>query len=258
MDVSEKIEFVRSTLGPMAWHTFPHVGSILEAEQLEGRHVGSAVRILARGRRCIVTAAHVIEQARLRTGRVAVSAVRGSPPFELHGEPDMVNSVADIAAFFVGDDYPTEGIAFWPQERIDSDDSFLSTDYLLVHGFPAAQSRFFALADGVVSRSFPYGGMRREDALPADLQPFQFAMDFDPENMESAPGRQGEWPDPTGLSGSGVWRIGASGRRVDTWSLEASRLVGIVTQWRPDEKLIVATKSHAILDLLVQGAITTK
>jgi hypothetical protein len=40
------------------------------------------------------------------------------------------------------------------------------------------------------------------------------------------------------------------GARVHEWSPDQSMLVGIVTQWRPDAKALVATKVEAIVDLL--------
>ncbi len=92
--------------------------------------------------------------------------------------------------------------------------------------------------------------MRREDDLPDNMKPFQFAMDFDPANMFLGDEKTADWIDPHGLSGSAVWRIGASGQKVNTWKPEMSLLVGIVTAWRPDEKLLLATNVRCLLDLL--------
>lgn len=250
MDVTEKIRFVQSTIEPMAWHTYPHIAGIVAVEdEATGRHVGSALRLSLAGRRCIITAAHVIEQAR-REGRFAVSAVRGQPPFELHSAADRLDENLDVAATFLPPDYPDEGIAFWPAERVDTTEEKLSTDVLFVHGFPGVRARFTALLGGLVKQSFPYGVMLREDDLPDDMAPFQFAMDFDPANMIGPDGKQAEWLDPHGLSGSPVWRIGASGQKVDAWKPELSMLVGVVTAWRPDERLLLATKASHILSLL--------
>lgn len=251
MDVNDKIEFVRSTLTPMAWHTHLYTCSVMGFETDDsGRHVGSAVRMTLGGKRGVVTAAHVVEQARTEYQRFGVTALRGGEPHELQGAPEHADPVSDLAIFYLSEDYPASEIKFWPEERMDTDEEMLSTDLLFVHGFPAVRSEFSALAGGLVNRSFPYGVMRREDALPADIQNFQFAMDFDPENMLAPDGRRADWLDPHGLAGSPVWRIGASGRRADTWSPELSLLVGIVTQWRPVERILVATKCSALIELL--------
>ncbi|MGK4000185.1 hypothetical protein [Sorangium sp. So ce1024] len=250
MEIDAKIRFVQSTIEPMAWHTYASIASVIGVEDIEtGRHVGSALRFSIAGRRTILTAAHVIHEAR-RSERFAVSAARGQPPFELHGAPDRVDEERDLAAYFLTDDYPSDGIAFWPEDRVDATDGKLSTDYLFVHGFPERRSRFAPLLGGLVSQSFPYGVMLREDDLPADMKSFQFAMDFDPSNMFLQDGKPAEWLDPHGLSGSPVWRIGATGQKMDAWKPELAMLVGVVTAWRPDEKLLLATKVTHVLSLL--------
>jgi hypothetical protein len=109
--------------------------------------------------------------------RFAVTATRGGPPYELHGEPDCVDLERDLAAYFLPDDYPEEGIGFWPGERMDVSEEKLSTDFLFVHGFPAVRSGFSVLAGGLMNRSFPYGVMRCEEGLPDSVASFQFAMD---------------------------------------------------------------------------------
>jgi hypothetical protein len=158
--------------------------------------------------------------------------------------------VRDLAIYFLSDDYPSAELGFWSEARMDSEDERLSTDLLFLHGFPAVSSRFSAVDGGIVSRSFPYGVMLREDSLPVDIQGFQFAMDFDPENMLDPEGRRADWLEPSGLSGCPVWRIGASGRRADTWSPDRSLLVGVVTQWRSVERLLLATKCSALLAMV--------
>ncbi len=251
MDVDDKIKFIRSTLNRMAWHTYPYISSIVGVEdESSGQHVGSAVRVILHGHRAIVTAAHVIEQARSSYPRFALTAVRGGAPYELHGPPAHLDRERDLAAYFLPDDYPDEGIAFWLADRADTEGDKLATDYLFVHGFPAVQSRFSGLAGGLLDRSLPYGVMQREDDLPADIAPFQFAMDFDPGNFQGQNGQSIEWVDPHGLSGSPVWRIGASGQPMNEWSPELCLAVGVVTQWRPDEKILVATRWRHLLEMV--------
>ncbi|MDC3953083.1 hypothetical protein [Polyangium jinanense] len=249
MDVQDKIRFVQSTIEPMALHTYPHIAGFVAIEDDTGRHVGSALRCAVAGRNIIITAAHVVREAR-SGGRFAVTAVRGEAPFELHGDPARIDDEFDVAAYFLPAEYPTHGLAFWPKERIDPYEEKLSTDYLFVHGFPGVRSRFSPLLGSLAKQSLPYGVMLREDELPASMKPFQFAMDFDPTNMFLRDGNAADWLDPHGLSGSPVWRIGASGQRVDAWKPDLCLLVGIVTTWCPDEKLILATKVAPLLDLL--------
>jgi hypothetical protein len=50
---------------------------------------------------------------------------------------------------------------------------------------------------------------------------------------------------PGGLSGSPVFRLGAS-ESADEWTPERSRLVGVVTRWLPEHKALVATSSATL------------
>jgi hypothetical protein len=92
--------------------------------------------------------------------------------------------------------------------------------------------------------------MLRDDDLPHDLAPFEFAIDFDPTNMVNADPAGALVIDPHGLSGSPVWRIGASGLKVNAWKPELSTLVGFVTAWQEDKKLLRATLVAPVLELL--------
>jgi hypothetical protein len=241
----DKKQFIMSTIPRMAQYTFPYLTSVIGIQNAEtGRHVGSGLRCILRGRRVVITAMHVIEKARGEAGRFALSASYAAPPFVVSG-PIKVDIVGDLAVYYLPDEYPAQrdGIAFWPEHRIAKSPERLATDFLFVHGFPAARSQFFSIVKGVASKSLPYGVMQRLDELPGDIQPFQFALDFDPSNMHLPNGSGGADPfvDPHGLSGSPVWRIGISGGTAAAWSPDLSVVVGFLTQWQPDEKILVAS-----------------
>jgi hypothetical protein len=53
-----------------------------------------------------------------------------------------------------------------------------------------------------------------------------------------------------GLSGSPVWRIGAAGRSAKDWTAEWCELVGIVTCWNAERKLLVATFASKLFELV--------
>jgi hypothetical protein len=86
--------------------------------------------------------------------------------------------------------------------------------------------------------------MQRLDNLPADLQSFQFAVEYDPVGMVNETGASQDLVDPHGLSGSPVWRIGVSGRASHEWKPSDSLLVGLLTEWRPSEKVLIATSAE--------------
>jgi hypothetical protein len=91
-----------------------------------------------------------------------------------------------------------------------------------------------------------YGAMQRLENVPQDLRQHQFAIDYDPAGMVNETGVTEDLVDPHGLSGSPVWRIGVSGRSSRAWSPSDSLLVGVLTHWRPDEKVLVATSAKKL------------
>jgi hypothetical protein len=144
------------------------------------------------------------------------------------------------------DDYPCSDVSFWPSARVDRSLNRLSTDYLFLHGFPGQSSYPSRLLGGIVSRSLPYGAMQRLENLPPNLERFQFAVEYDPAVMVNETGAAQDLVDPHGLSGSPVWRIGVSGRSSREWKPTDSLLVGILTQWRPNEKVLIATSTEKL------------
>jgi hypothetical protein len=242
LSIEEKREFIRAALLKMAEHTFPFLCSVIGIQSDKtGRHIGSGLRCTFQGKRAILTAEHVIQKAGDEPVGFAISAGYGRPPFVVHG-PVNIDPVADLAVYFLPQDYlPDSRVAFWPRERADRERTRLETDYLFLHGFPGDSSYSSQMLQGVVSRSLPYGAMQRIDNLPGDLAPSQFAIEYDATGMFDAAGAAQTPLDPHGLSGSPVWRIGVSGRSAHLWRPDDSLLVGVVTQWRPEQKVLVAT-----------------
>ncbi len=245
LSIEEKTQFIRAALPKMAEHTFRFLCSVIGIQNAKtGRHIGSGLRCILRGKRAILTANHVIQQARNEPAGFAISAGYGRPPFVVHG-PVNIDSVADLAVYFLPQDYPADsGVAFWRGDRMDRERTRLATDYLFLHGFPGVSSS--QLLQRVVNRSLPYGAMQRIDNLPDDLAPIQFAIEYDPAGMSDAAGVALTPVDPHGLSGSPVWRIGVSGRSAHLWQPDDSLLVGVVTQWRPEQRVLVATSVSEI------------
>lgn len=241
LSLQQKEAFIRDALSTMAEHTFGSICSVIGVfDQRMGRHYGSALRCMLNGRRAILTAFHVIDAARQAPRGLAISTGYGRPPYIVHG-PVNVDHIADMAVYFLPDENSCPDATFWPSARIDRSLQRLSTDYLFLHGFPGKDSYPSRLLGGVVSKSLPYGAMQRLEKLPPDLEPFQFAVEYDPVGMVNQTGVPQELVDPHGLSGSPVWRIGVSGRSSRQWKPTDSLLVGILTHWRPDEKLLLAT-----------------
>lgn len=229
MDLKGKWAFLRDKALPcMAEATFPYVASIFGVHAPKtGEHEGTALRCVVSGRRCLITALHVLEAASKYPAGIAVSAGFGMPPRWIEG-PINYDRIADVAVYFLPNDYPDDPnlVRFWPEDRVEPSSSLRSTDYLFVHGFPCALSGPVPL--GVANRSFPYGAMEmlESDGLPSTLEPGHFGIHFGAQAMMP---QVPEWvTNPEGLSGSPVWRLGLSGRSAETWSPEDCRLVGFV------------------------------
>lgn len=251
LGAEEKIAFVQRATREIAGHTFPFIASVAAVESASsGFGIGTAIRIRDGARRWIVTAAHVIEQGLRTTGRIAVTAVRGEPPIELNS-PSVTDRECDVCAYAVGVDFPD--VAFWDLEARDEDPAAISRDFLVAHGFPQVRSRFSPGLDALVARSLPYGAMSREEALPDDVAPHQFALEFAASTLKTVDGDVAEAERPNGLSGSGVWRIGATGGSASAWSPGRCRLVGILTQWRPRDEILVATRIVRVVELVRRG-----
>jgi hypothetical protein len=245
-----KEEFILSTIRPMAEYTFPFLTSVIGLnDKTEGEHVGTGLRAQLDGRRAVITALHVIENAAEYTSGFALSAGYAHEPHIVSGKIEF-EPVGDLAIYYLPDDFPVDarGVSFWPDDRIQRSTERVDTDYLFTHGFPGARSRFLRLGEGIASRSLPYGAMQRLEPHVSGLQPCQFAIEFDPSTMRPESGNE-NFVDPRGLSGSPVWRIGISGRSREEWAPTLSVVVGFLTQWRPDDKVLIATSAGQLMQI---------
>ena len=246
LSLPEKEAFVRGALSLMAQHTFGFTCSVIGVSDPQmGRHYGSALRCMLNGRRAIVTALHVIQEAQKEPLGLALSTGYGKRSYVVHGTVN-IDPIADLAVYFLPDDFPSPAESFWPSARIDHSLDKLATDYLFLHGFPGNASYPSLRLGGVVSKSLPYGAMQRLENLPSNLYPGQFAIEYDPIGMVNETGAAQDLVDPHGLSGSPVWRIGVSGCSSREWKPSDCLLVGFLTQWRPVEKVLIATATNKL------------
>lgn len=247
MEPDQLRQFLGRAVQEMAQYTFPYITSIVGIlDEDEGEHLGSGLRYMRGGRRAFVTAHHVILKA--MSGQYqgfAVSTGYGLPPLQIISGLD-VDVDGDLATCFLPPDYPEhETIHYWPENRIDSENKFLATDYLFTHGFPGERARFLRSFQGLVNRSLPYGAMQRLEESD-HLESFQFALDYQPSFMRDQAGNQA-FTNPHGMSGSPVWRIGVGGRSPIEWSVEDSLLVGFLTLWGDSRGLLLATEASRLL-----------
>lgn len=247
------IQFVKGSVQPMAEWTFPFISSIVGIDSAdEGTHIGSAFRLAVGAQKALVTANHVFEAARASRFGVGYTARRGEPPARLPNAPDFADPISDLVVFFLTDAEArtSEDGAFWPVERCDGNPVAREHDYLFLHGFPGERARF--LFGSLYRRSLPYGVMQRDDDLPENLETFQFAMDYDPNNMRLPGGKEASLVLPVGLSGSPVWRIGAYRQDPRSWKPADAALVGVVTHWNAEKRVLLATSITQLQRLVEQ------
>lgn len=247
LEQEEKLEFVKNATGQMAQATFKYICSVASVESSEiGRFVGTGFRIVHKDRRWLVTAAHVVDQANTN-GSLAVTHTRGEPPVVLTTSP-LFDRIHDVAVYPLPDEF--DGLDAWPLAHLDSEKAHLREDFLFAHGFPGQSARFTPLLNALMAKSLPLGAMMREDDLPTDLALSQFALDYEPTNLQSVGDAPDPWQRPHGLSGSPVWRIGLLESGADDWDPSQAQLGGILTQWRPKEHLLVGSLASCLSQLL--------
>ena len=219
-----KRAFVLSTVEPMGQYSFPSIGTMIEVVDNEtGRHLGSALRLRI-GERCVaLSARHVVESG---ATRIAVSIGKDRVPLELTSPRLYENKAFDVVAYFLPDAASPQNVDAWSDGDVDVSDDKLSTDLLFVHGFPSALSDSSQLLVGVVSNSLAYRAMQREDELPLDMTPFQFAMDFDLANFKLRDGAPASWtverPPHPRTRGHRAWDLPLPERAQSWWPLRAT------------------------------------
>ena len=140
LSLQEKEEFIRRALSRMAPYTFGFICSVLGVcDSKTGRHYGTALRCKLNGRRAILTALRVIEEARKEPLGLALSTGYGERPYVVHGAVN-IDPIADLAVYFLPEDYPCPDERFWPSAHVDRSRDKLATDYLFLHGFPGTAS----------------------------------------------------------------------------------------------------------------------
>jgi len=249
-----KVRFALSTIPKMQEYTFSYILGIVGADDRQtGRLIGSAIRCEFRGRRYILTACHVLTAARNDYSMWGVYVGYGRPPYHIQCPRIIEDREADLALIDISDcDHSLEepsALPAWPHDRIDKS-SQRSRDYLFLHGFPGCSSFSSALLGGVVAKSLAYGAMEKPRQSVSNLRQFEFALYFDAKDLRLPHGSPTDSiPDPSGLSGSPIWRIGGNQVPIRQWNPSWSSLVGIVTKWDQEAQTLIATDSSKLFPL---------
>jgi len=232
----------------MAIHTARSLCSILSTENpCYGEHEGSGTYIKIGEQTFIVTAEHVIRRANRDSRKPAFTIGDQRIPLPLcYPVFTSEHPEADLAVIQI----PNE--ALHGTDRVAVDLSFLAAasdendNVLFIHGYPGEKSRFFALANGIVSTTLPYGTFS-SPLLPPFSPQDHFAIQYLQENQQTVDGNRADLPHPGGLSGSAVWR---SNQQEPNWNASFSKIIGIAIRYNEHSSSIVVTRVELLMDLL--------
>lgn len=249
-DQEKLTEFFR-VIDALALYTAPALCSIIGVDAVDyGELVGTGTYLRYGDRLYILTARHVAEEACSKYPGCAFSVGAGkrpiliTRPFVLHKEPFL-----DIAVLPVDeqDIVGTSVVPFAPSVLAESSADL--EDYLFIHGYPGAKSRFSALGQGIVSSTQPYGTVTGTSVWAGFDDKIHFALEYPGEGQEHSDGRAATLPDPHGLSGTAVWRTGRA-KAGANWTPQDAKIVGIVHRWDQDSSTLVATRIEPVLEFL--------
>jgi len=125
----------------------------------------------------------------------------------------------------------------------------LEGEILFVHGYPGKYSQYFRLCGGIVSRDFPWIATEEPCNCGWFDRATHVAIGY-PVRGTDARGPEVDLPDPKGLSGSGLWRTNIVAKG-SSWKPEDVQLVGVIIEWDPESKTLIATKIEHVRTLVL-------
>jgi hypothetical protein len=122
-------------------------------------------------------------------------------------------------------------------------------ELLMVVGFPAATSRFSALAAAVRSKARPY--IAQADTALGD-DGIHFWMKHRPTELKDEKGNAADWIDPHGMSGSLVWNTGIvrSVREGVSWSPEFVTPAGVLDASDHEKRALRVIRLDVVRDVV--------
>jgi hypothetical protein len=239
----ERETILFSVANDLKAHTASTVAPIIGCTDAKfGELVGSGTFIKDGGTTYLITAAHVAKQV-CKYPLPAHSAGEGRPPVVFRKSFFLLDKPSDLAAVEV-DPSEIAHAAFDVSCLADSSND-LEDDILFIHGFAGKDSRFSAIANGILSDSLPYATVLGESTLPEFKPGVHFAIQYKPEKQKDENGKEVDLPPPPGLSGTAVWKANRKGAG-DGWKPSEARIVGIVHKWDQASGSLVATRVEAL------------
>ena len=215
----------------------------------EGELVGTGTFLRLRGNPYLLTAEHVAAREPRYQMLGFASGERSRPQRFLHPF-SAITAPSDLAVARVEDSQMNESAAI-DSGRFANSTNALRGDLLFLNGFPGTKSRFSGIAGGLVSAPI---GIATVEGLCTKVwfnPRIHFALDYDPAEWVDESGKKVDPPDPHGMSGSLIWRSKLA--KPSAWSFASAEIVGVVTQWVPDQKVLVATRAEVVTAFLLHA-----
>jgi len=252
-------DHVRQVSDVMTWHTADYITPICVVLSHEcGELLGTGTFLRLNGTPYILTNEHV---ARVRLthslshfgGDEQRSVYRIVHPFFCITDPTD-------AAITRLDEQVAKRIArdVFPSVRFEPSYAPAHGEILFIHGYPGVNSRFSALAAGVLTRTLPFATPEVPlPPIPDKYDPaIHFALGY-PMNLTltNALGQPVQLPDPHGLSGTLVWdtKFVAKAAASAQWCPQHSRACGLVFAWEAAYHCLVCTRVEYVRSFMLQA-----
>lgn len=241
----QKIQLIRECCDRLAQHTYSYLTSIvLPLPGKRGQHIGSGLRCMLRGQKCILTADHVIREEFLDKQRdFAVSVGYGQEGIPFHGNIKL-EPHPDLAICLLPESHPgpSATIKFWDLDRSLREDRSRGSGYFFTHGYPGTMSQYEEALAALHNRSLAYGAVERKENLPGQHYAFHFLMDYRKERMRGLIGDVTNVLDPHGMSGSAVWELNLEEGKEGSWCPDDIRLIGVLVQYHATHDCLRCTE----------------
>ena len=248
----EKMRRMMACFDAMKRFTEPGITALYDViDERTGQLAASGTFIANRSERYILSAGHALWEATKHNGLAHSTKNEAKPrfianPMKLAGHPYDLGIVRlDSDAL---DD--TEHVAV-DSSKLAVTSEGVESDLLFIHGYPGKTSRHVALLETVFATSLPYGAATSSSQYPWFDPKLHIALDFSPRGMVDEHGRDANFIDPHGLSGSALWKTNRAGKTEAEWSPADARIVGVIFAWDEKANSLIATRIEVVRDFIL-------
>ena len=236
----------------MAVYTQPSLAAIYGSRNTEkGELVGSGTFLNLHGNPYLLTAAHIALISEKYIG-LAHSRSNGFTPSYLTHPYQILDEHLDICLVRIEASTLREtAITPLNASKIAKTSSNINNDILFVHGYPGQRSKFFTFANGVASKTLPYGTVIGRSVCDWFDERVHFALEYPADNLIDETSSPTTLVIPSGLSGSAVWKTNQH-TLSNTWKPDAAEIVGLVHHWDQTAQSLIATRIEVIRDFMIR------